>query len=269
MRTTILFLLTLVVLDQSEVFAQNPGLMATGLVYHDRNGNGRRDAGERGLPNVKVTNGESFVKTDADGRYRISVTDDTILSVIKPGNFRYPVDSQNLVKFFHIHKPAGSPPLRYAGVAPTGALPASVDFALLTGDDGDAFSVIAFADPQPYSLEEVGYFDASIVQELVGVKGHAFGISLGDLVGDQLDLFQPLNRATARIGLPWFNVYGNHDMNFDAKEDRLADETFERVYGPSNYAFYHGNVLFITLDNVVYPNPYTSSSYIGDRKSVV
>lgn len=263
MRTAILFLLTLVVLDQSEVFAQNPGLMATGLVYHDRNGNGRRDAGERGLPNVKVTNGESFVKTDADGRYRISVTDDTILSVIKPGNFRYPVDSQNLVKFFHIHKPAGSPPLRYAGVAPTGALPASVDFALLTGDDGDAFSVIAFADPQPYSLEEVGYFDASIVQELVGVKGHAFGISLGDLVGDQLDLFQPLNRATARIGLPWFNVYGNHDMNFDAKEDRLADETFERVYGPANYAFYHGNVLFITLDNVVYPNPYTSSSYIG------
>lgn len=255
-------LIGLVLLGQTGLFAQIQST-AQGIVYHDVNANGRKDAREPGIAGVSVTNGDIVVSTDAQGRYQIPVTDDTIISVIKPGNYRYPVDAQNLVKFFYIHKPAGSPKLRYEGVAPTGPLPASVDFPLLTGEESDTFSVIAFADPQPYSLDEVGFYDASIVQELVGVKGPAFGISLGDLVGDRLDLFEPLNKATSRIGLPWFNVYGNHDMNFDVTEDRLADETFERVYGPANYAFYHGKVLFITLDNVIYPNSLTSSNYIG------
>ncbi len=255
-------LIGLVLLGQTGLFAQSPST-AQGVVYHDVNANGRKDAREPGIAGVSVTNGDIVVATDAQGRYQIPITDATIISVIKPGNYQYPVDAQNLVKFFYIHKPAGSPKLRYEGVAPTGPLPASVDFALLTGDASDSFSVIAFADPQPYSLDEVGFYDASIVQELVGVSGPAFGISLGDLVGDRLDLFEPLNKATARIGLPWFNVYGNHDMNFDVTEDRLADETFERVYGPANYAFYHGKVLFISLDNVVYPNALTSANYIG------
>lgn len=258
----LLITIGLTLLGQTGLHAQ-ANTTARGIVFHDVNANGRKDAREPGIAGVSVTNGDTVVTTDAQGRYQIPVTDDTILSVIKPGHYRYPVDSLNLVKFFYIHKPAGSPKLRYEGVAPTGPLPASVDFPLLTGDDSDTFSMIAFADPQPYSLDEVGYFDASIVQELVGVKGPSFGISLGDLVGDRLEFFEPLNKATSRIGLPWFNVFGNHDMNFDATEQHHADETFERVYGPANYAFYHGKVLFITLDNVVYPNPYTSSSYIG------
>ena len=36
----------------------------------------------------------------------------------------------------------------------------------------------------------------------------------------------------ATVGIPWYNVHGNHDMNFLATDDRYADETFERVYGP-------------------------------------
>lgn len=238
--------------------------MARGIVYHDLNANGRRDAREPGLPNVTVTNGELVVMTDAQGRYELPVGDDTIISVVKPGNYRYPVDENNLVKFFYIHKPNGSPQgLRYAGVAPTGPLPASIDFPLWTGNASDKFKIIAFADPQPYSEEEVGYFDASIVEELVGAEGYEFGISLGDLVGDRLDLFEPLNTAIARIGIPWYSVLGNHDLNFDVTEQHHADETFERVYGPANYAFYQGRVLFLQLDNVIYPNPYTSSNYTG------
>jgi hypothetical protein len=41
------------------------------------------------------------------------------------------------------------------------------------------------------------------------------------------------------------------------------------VYGPANYAFYHGKVLFITLDNVVDPNSLTSSNYIGGYRRTV
>jgi hypothetical protein len=39
-------------------------------------------------------------------------------------------------------------------------------------------------------------------------------------------------------------------LNFEADEDRLSDETFERVYGPAYYSFDYGKVHFLVLDNV-------------------
>jgi hypothetical protein len=42
-------------------------------------------------------------------------------------------------------------------------------------------------------------------------------------------------------------------VNFGADRDRLSDETFERVFGPANYAFVYGNVHFLVLDDVMYP----------------
>ena len=38
---------------------------ARGVVFHDRNQNGQRDAGEPGLPNVLVSNQQEVVATDA------------------------------------------------------------------------------------------------------------------------------------------------------------------------------------------------------------
>jgi hypothetical protein len=65
------------------------------------------------------------------------------------------------------------------------------------------------------------------------------------------------------MGLPWWHVLGNHDLNFDVKERVHADETFERVYGPSTYAFEIGDVLFLVLNNVIYPNTHTQARYVG------
>ena len=38
---------------------------ARGYVFHDRNGNGRRDSGEPGLADVRVSNGRTITTTDA------------------------------------------------------------------------------------------------------------------------------------------------------------------------------------------------------------
>jgi hypothetical protein len=46
------------------------GAAARGNVYEDRNGNGRRDAGEPGLGGVLVRRGGEYAITDAAGRYR-------------------------------------------------------------------------------------------------------------------------------------------------------------------------------------------------------
>ena len=236
---------------------------ATGYVYHDRDGDRSRDVGEPGVADVLVSNGTEVVRTDGEGRYRLPVSDDVILFVVKPRGWMVPVDAHNLPRFYYIHKPGGSPDFEYAGVPPTGPLPASVDFPLYPQHEPDQFRALIFGDTQPYTLTQVDYVANDIVKELVGIEGVSFGITMGDVVGDDLDLFQPLNEAIGLIGLPWFNVYGNHDMNYDAEEDRLADETFERVYGPATYAFTYGRAHFILFDDVMYPSGIEGRSYVG------
>lgn len=55
-------------------FVTGPSLQRTGVtgtVFLDRNGNGRRDAGEPAVPGVQVQVGTGWARSDADGRYRL------------------------------------------------------------------------------------------------------------------------------------------------------------------------------------------------------
>lgn len=244
------------------LFAQT-AQFASGVVYHDLNRNGYREKMEPGITNVAVSNGKEVVLTDSQGAYKIGIHDDTAIFVIKPGNYEYPLDERNFPKFYYLHKPGGSPQLKYAGVQPTGALPASLDFALVDGSDSDEFSMLVLSDPQTYSVEEIEFYCKSAVEELKMLNGHAFGITLGDIVGDHPDFFEGINQATSQIGIPWFHSIGNHDENYDAREIRFADESFERHYGPSTYSFNQGKVHIIVLDDVIYPNNLTKSWYAG------
>ncbi len=230
--------------------------LAQGVVFHDQNGNATRDSGEPGIPGVRVSNGLEIVHTDAAGKYQLSVGDDTIVFVVKPRNWQVPLDEQNLPQFYYIHKPTGSPDdnFDFAGVEPTGPLPTSIDFPLRPSEESDEFSVVLIGDPQPYSRQEIRYYANDLIAELVDADV-AFGISLGDIVGDRLSLLEHINRVQAKVGVPWRNVHGNHDMNYQAPNDQYADETFERYFGPTNYAFQWAGVHFLVLDNVVWHGP--------------
>lgn len=237
--------------------------MVRGIVYEDTNGNGKKDRREKGIEEVSVSNGIQVVQSDSEGKYELPISDDQIVFVIKPSNYQVATDLKNLPQFFYNHKPKGSPDFKFAGVKPTGQLPKSVDFALLPGRHKEKFTSLIFGDPQPYTIEEVNFFDEGVVAEVEGIEGIDFGISLGDLVGDDLSLFSPYTDAVAKVGIPWYNVLGNHDLNFDAEDDKLADETFEAHFGPANYAFNHGKVHFIVLDDVIYPDPKDGKGYWG------
>jgi hypothetical protein len=211
-----------------------------------------RDRGEWGVRGVAVSNGREVVRTDWRGRYRIAVNHDGAVFVVKPRGYATPLDENGLPRFYTLHKPRGSPAgLDYPGVEPTGPLPEAIDFPLTRAREAEKFRMLLFGDPQPYTLEELDFLARDVVEPLVGADV-AFGMTLGDLVGDDLSLFEPLNRIVGRIGVPWYNVIGNHDMNYRAASDAHADETFERVYGPPTYAFQVGRVHFVVLDNVIY-----------------
>lgn len=223
---------------------------ATGVVFQDKNKNETYDEGEKLLSGIRVSNGREITKTDDQGRYTLPVGDDTILFVIKPRGWISPLSEDQLPRFHYIHKPKGSPKSKFPGVEPTGPLPESVDFPLYKQKEPDQFQAIIFGDTQPRDQKEIDYIAHDVIEELIGSTDAKMGITLGDIMFDDLSLFGSLNRTIGLIGIPWFNVIGNHDINKDAQDDEHSDETFERVFGPSYYSFDWGTVHFLVLDDV-------------------
>lgn len=235
----------------------------SGYVYEDTNKNGKKERSEQGLANIAVSNGVDVVVTDEKGYYELNVGDDNIIFVIKPAGYQFPLSEHNTPKYYHIHKPKGSPKdMEFAGVPPTPAQ-TSVDFPLYSFPENNQFTSLIFGDPQAYVRKELEYFEKGIVSEVIGTEGVSFGLSLGDLAGDDLSLHVPYKEIVAKIGLPWYNLMGNHDMNTDVEADSLSDETFELNFGPANYSFNYGNAHFIVLDNVLYPDPRGGRGYWG------
>ncbi|WP_256013976.1 calcineurin-like phosphoesterase C-terminal domain-containing protein [Desertivirga xinjiangensis] len=237
---------------------------AKGYVFNDQNSNSTKDSNEKGIGGIAVTNGAEVVLTDKTGYYELPVGNDNIISVIKPTGYQVPKNSDNLPQFFFIHKPAGSPRiLKYRGVSPTGPLPELINFPLTKSKEKDNYTALIFGDPQVYNEEQVDYFTRGVIKEVEGIKGVAFGLSMGDEVGDKLTLFPQYASAVKRVGIPWYNMVGNHDINMDVKADSLSDESFEAFFGPSSYAFNYGKTHFIVLNDVLYPDPRNGIGYFG------
>ena len=214
----------------------------SGVVFEDKDGAGQPGAGNPGLAGVLVSNGKDVAVTDADGRYTLPLPEEAAIFVIKPAGFMPPVDpATNLPRFYRLHQPEGSPAslnLTFAGVPPTGPLPASVDFALRRQDEPDAFEVVMFTDPQPETDVEVDFIREDVIEALAGTKAK-FGLTSGDIMFDDLSLYDRYNGIIGTIGLPWWNIGGNHDLNFEAPDRRRSRETFKRVFGPNYYAFFY------------------------------
>jgi hypothetical protein len=227
----------------------------SGVVFEDKDGSGVSSAANPGLSGVLVSNGRDIAVTGPDGRYTLPLPDEATIFVIKPAGFMPPVEPlTNLPRFYRHHQPKGSPPelnLTYEGLAPTGPLPASVDFPLRRQEERKAFNVVLVSDPQPETGAEVDFIREDLIQALAGVDA-SFGLTSGDIMFDQLSLYPRSNAIMGAIGLPWWNVGGNHDLNFEAPDRKYSRETYKRVFGPNYYAFFYGQTLFLMLDDVDY-----------------
>ena len=226
-----------------------------GVVFEDLDGSGRRDARSPGLANVLVSNGRDVAVTDADGRYSLPLPDEATIFVVKPAGYMPPVDPiARLPRFYRHHCPLGSPAsleLTFAGLEPTGPLPASLDFPLRRQDEPSAFEVVMFTDPQPESDAEVDFIREDVIEALAGTRAK-FGLTAGDVMFDDLSLYDRYNAIVGAIGIAWWNVGGNHDLNYEAPDRRYARETYKRVFGPNYYAFFYAQTLFLMLDDVDY-----------------
>lgn len=226
------------------------GRVAVGRVYLDSDNDGKFSEGDQPFVNVRVSNGKEIVRTDSSGNWELPLEEDAIFFLIKPSGYQSKLSENKLPRFYYIHKPNGSPRLRFPGSQPTGALPQSIDFPLYHSNEPENFQMLLFGDPQPRNNQEVDYIAHDVIAQLIGDESSTFGVTLGDIAFDNLDTFESLNQAIAMIGIPWHNVIGNHDLNLDADTRKHVNETFEATYGPTYYSFDYGQVHFVVLDNI-------------------
>jgi len=244
-------------------FAGNTQTVARGTVFLDNNKNGKKDSSEKGIPEVAISNGKEVVLTNASGKYELPLSAEDIVFVIKPTGYQISKGINGESKFYYIHRPDGSPEAKYKGVEPTGKLPESLDFGLVKNDENENYTALIFGDPQPRNLEELKYFEKSVIKDIDKNNNIAFGISLGDLVWNDLELFEPYKKTIAQLDIKWYDVMGNHDMNLDAEREEDSDETFEAHFGPSTYSYNYAKTHVLILDDILFPDPRDGDGYWG------
>ena len=276
MRTIGLSFAMLGLLIGTEATAQRSSEATTlrGVVFVDSDKDGVRDAGESGLAGVKLSNGRELAVTDADGSYSLLLREGDTVFVIKPPGVDLPRGEDGLPAFWRHHFPQGSPRLRYGGIAATGSFNGDFPVYLVARESKQGLDVLLFGDPQPKRSRDVDYFERDIVAPILRAVSEGagpahlqnadgeLGLTLGDVVNDDLSLFPAIKRVTTRLGLPWLHLPGNHDIDFDATRDEDSLLSYRAAFGPDSYAWEERQANFILLDDTVY-RPGSSPAYIG------
>jgi len=104
--------------------------------------------------------------------------------------------------------------------------------------DDNEHSFLLLADPQTLDKEDMNLFHSETIpdiQQTVKEIPNPFGVSCGDLMFDNLELFPDYEDGIRKVGIPFFHVLGNHDVEIKTKTDEQSVRTFERFFGPAYY----------------------------------
>ena len=215
-------------------------VVVTGIVFNDANGNGRRDPGESGVPNVVVSDQRDVVVTDANGAFRISGADGkSVVFVSVPDGWR-------AVGSFW--RPASDSAISFA----LASVPRVASFTFVHGSDTHVSA---------QSVARMRRFRA-----LSDSIAPSFVIVTGDLVRDALRVgekeatgyYELFDTEVRQFKAPVWTVPGNHE-NFGIERDTSHVDASHPLYGrgmyhhfrgPDYYSFTFGGVHFVGLNTV-------------------
>nr|WP_246462566.1 calcineurin-like phosphoesterase C-terminal domain-containing protein [Pelagicoccus albus] len=222
-------------------------MAVSGVVYSDLNKNGKLDSGEPGIEGVLVTNGNQVLASDESGHYELTEEGGDFVFVVIPNGWETRLTDDRRPLYYHDSSLE------------------TANFPLWKTEKKSVAKALVLADTQTYTETDVGYLrDSTVEAILASGEKFDFGVTLGDVVNDDLSLLPKVNRALSRIDSTFYYVNGNHDLDFDAVVDGEAVASFEALYGPANFAFESGPALFIGLDDVRFPVDVNGrKTYIG------
>lgn len=210
-------------------------------------------AAGRGIAGVAVSDGLSVVRSAADGTWELVTTADRpAVQVSLPSGTRIPTNGTGTARFYRPISPGTS-----------GEAEAVFDLERdARGDDRHA--LLLLADIQTEDDREMRWHRERTVpdvRETVRRLGNieAFGVACGDIMFDRLELYPEYERSVLEMGIPFFQVVGNHDLDFDAAVEEDSTRTFCRHFGPRYYSFDRGAIHYVVLDDVFW----NGSGYLG------
>ncbi len=237
-------------------FIQQAGLLAGGLVIagwktataslsDNKKIKGYIRSGKKGLANVVVSDGYSVVLTSNTGKYEIDLHPDAIaVFVSTPSGYAFPQE-RNIARHYRLLTEVNTRK--------------DIDFNLdKLGKDDNEHQFVIWADPQVKTKKDVEKMMAQAVPDVqqwvkaAGADALIHGITVGDIVWDNHDLFADYNEAVGLMGIPFFQCLGNHDMDYRQGGDEESDNTFQKLYGPTYYSFNRGKAHYVVLDDVRY-----------------
>ena len=234
-----------------------------------------KDTNGNPIEGVAVSDGFTVVTTDSDGFYKMAASSDAWhIYISVPSEYEVPINEYGQPCFYKKYEREIR---RY-------------NFTLtpLAGGKESKFALFTFADPQVTNSTCLNRFKTSMssvksyVTEVSSTGLSCYGITLGDILSnssinndeayrdDMRDGF-----AASKVGMPVFQVMGNHDcVYYNESSPIAADETsstynlkaqraHEDMFGPVNYSFNRGDVHIVAMRDIVYKSTTTTSCDVG------
>lgn len=206
-----------------------------GVVFLDKNQNGERDASEKGIKGIPVSNGDTIIITDSKGEFSLHAEVGKSIFPIIPSGYKIAGSSVGNSNFWYIHENAdfGSEKI--------------IEFLLIKETQNSKFRIGAVGDVQVDDLQQIKYANKTIIQELAAKHDFAFNVFLGDLVNNNTSYLTYINDMLEGIPSQSWTVIGNHDRVIETDKQ---DQEFNSVFGASHYSFNYADVHFIVLNNI-------------------
>lgn len=202
-----------------------------------------RDEQRRSLSDVLVSDGFSFTRSDAQGRYELELHDEARMVMIVNPRGTQPTEA--LYELLPSEESEADASEAASDTARD--LPESIDFELQASTHvaGEPFRFVHVSDihiGNEYSGDRRRAATVEAVNRLPDPP--AFIADTGDVSLDTVERLEITAEALAGFEMPHLPANGNHDRP-RAAEFRGA--TFERLFAPMYYAYTHGDYLFLAL----------------------
>ncbi len=218
-----------------------------GIVYGD---------GNNTIEGVVISDGLLCVQTDKNGYFEL----DSDLSRTKfimasiPSGYSAPTDANGLPIFYH--RVTDEERAKNMVVH-------TFEFYPITNNP-ERYTLIVGADPQPRAsgagFDNIAYHSLEICEDFYRdmrekratiTDRNVYGMMLGDIVHENMALFDNYIAGLSTLKFPMFNILGNHDNDKTANTDTEGRRSFEAKLGPTYYSFNIGRQHYIVLDNLI------------------
>lgn len=236
---------------------QDATVTVRGTVFKDRNGNGRRDKGERPMRGVDVTDGAAWTTTGADGSYSLRIDpkrrETDLVSIVSPDGYTPALRDDYIPRYFRTVPETGATGVDFALVPdrnasnPTEKWVMNSDTEVGNRTDDEARRALPQWTGQVEAMSEV---DGATMQIATG------DLTVTDYAAENrrqggYDLFSK-GLKEGRLGHPFYPVMGNHDFGGTATSQGYGGslEYYRRNLGPEWYSFdRNGRHVVVLEDN--------------------